>query len=733
MQTVELFIADELHLLGSQMGYIYEIIVSRMHYIRTQTELPLRVVGLSVPLANARDMGEWIDAKKHDIYNFEPSTRPVPLELHIQSYTIPHFPSLMLAMAKPTYLAITQMSADKPALVFVPSRKQTRATARDLLTACVADDDEDRFLHVDVEQMAPLLEKVQEEALREALSHGIGYYHEALSAIDKRIVRHLYDNGAIQVLVASRDVCWELESVAHLVVVMGTQHFEGREHRYVDYPLSEVLQMFGKALHPSADGWGRGILMLPTVKRDYYKKFLSEALPVESHLHSFFHDAFVTEISTKMIESGEDALNWTTFTYFYRRLLANPSYYSLPDRSDDALSKYLSDLVEDTLTELSEAKIIEFDDEDGSISPQNAAMIAAYYNISYITMQTFLLSFNARTKLKGILEIATSATEFESIQIRRHEDGLLRRIYDRVPVKMAQPVYDSPHFKAFVLLQAHFSRMQLPIDLAKDQEIVVSKVLSLLSAAVDILSSDGHLNATNAMEMSQMVVQAMWDRDSPLKQIPHFTLEVIKVANKFGYVSTRPSLAATTANLIAHDRIKDIFEFLEAMNPEENDQYGKLVKSLGLSQSQLAEAANFTNNKYPDISLEFQVEDEDGLRAGEASYLNVKIERELDEDEDEEFDPTVHAPFYPAKKLENWWLVVGEESTKTLLAIKRVTIGRNLNVRLEFTVPTPGDHSLKLFLMSDSYVGVDQELSFSATVGEGMDEDDEDEEGEDEE
>ncbi|KAK3934484.1 pre-mRNA splicing helicase [Diplogelasinospora grovesii] len=708
VQTVELFIADELHMLGGQMGYMYEIIVSRMHYIRTQLESPMRIVGLSVSLANARDVGEWIDAKKHDIYNFSPHVRPVPLELHIQSYTIPHFPSLMLAMAKPTYLAVTQMSADQPAIIFVPSRKQTRATARDLLTACIADDDEDRFLHVEVEQIQKLLERVQEEALAEALSHGVGYYHEALSQSDKRIVKHLYDNGAIQVLIASRDVCWELDCTAHLVIVMGTQYFEGREHRYVDYPLSEVLQMFGKAMQPSKDGRGKGVLMLPAVKREYYKKFLNEALPVESHLHNFLHDAFVTEISTKMIESGEDAINWATFTYFYRRLLANPSYYSLTDPTHEGFSQYLSDMVETTLKDLGDSKIIEFDEDDGSVAPQNAAMIAAYYNISYITMQTFLLSLSQKTKLKGILEIVTSATEFEAIQIRRHEEAILRRIYDNVPVKMAEPAYDSPHFKAFVLLQAHFSRMNLPIDLAKDQEVILTKILSLLSATVDILSSDGHLNAMNAMEMSQMVVQAMWDRDSPLKQIPHFTPEVVKVANKYG--------------------IKDIFDFMDKMNPDENPDYPQLVKELGLSQSQLVAAANFTNSKYPDISLEFELEDEESVRAGEPAYLKINIEREADEDE--EFDPTVHAPFYPARKTENWWLVVGEEATKTLLAIKRVTIGQKLNVRLEFTVPTPGNHDLKLFLMSDSYVGVDQEPSFSVQVAEGMevDEDEDDEE-----
>jgi len=83
VQNIKLFIADELHMLGGQFGFVYEIIVSRMHYIRSQTQLPLRIIGLSVSLANARDIGEWIDAKKHNIYNFSPHVRSVPLELHI--------------------------------------------------------------------------------------------------------------------------------------------------------------------------------------------------------------------------------------------------------------------------------------------------------------------------------------------------------------------------------------------------------------------------------------------------------------------------------------------------------------------------------------------------------------------------------------------------------------------------------------------------------------------------
>ena len=711
VQNVQLFIADELHMIGGHGGFIYEVVVSRMHYIALQTENSMRIVGLSVPLANARDVGEWIGATRHTIYNFSPNVRPIPLEVHIQSFTIPHFPSLMLAMAKPTYSNITQMSADKPAIVFVPSRKQVRATALDVLASCTAEDDEDRFLHSTVEDMKPLLERINEPSLIESISHGIGYFHEALSNSDKRIVSHLYTIGALQILIASRDVCWEIDCTAHLVIVMGTQFYEGREHRYIDYPISEILQMFGRATRQINEKSAKAVLMVPAVKRDYYKKFLNEALPIESHLQLYLHDAFASEISTKVIGSTQDAVDWSTYTYFYRRLLANPSFYGLTDTSHEGLSTHLSELVENTLKDLTDAKMIELDEEDDTLAPLNAAMIAAYYNISFITMQTFLLSLNGRTKLKGILEIVTSATEFEAIQIRRHEDHILRRVYDRVPVKMAQPAYDSPHFKAFVLLQAHFSRMQLPVDLAKDQEIIVSKVLNLLSGCVDVLSSDGHLNAMSAMELSQMVVQAMWDRDSPLKQVPHFDAPVVKAANSFG--------------------AQDIFEFMDLMDPSENKKYEKMLKGLGLDKSQLAQAAAFTNDKYPNVEINFEVEDLDSISTGSPAYLKINVTRELEEDE--EPDTEVHAPFYPQKKMENWWLVVGEETSKTLLAIKKVTIGRKLDLRLEFIPQKVGEQQLTLYLMCDSYVGVDQDPTFTITATEGMEEDEDDEEGEEEE
>ena len=67
-------------------------------------------------------------------------------------------------MVKPTYNAIVKHSPTKPVIVFVPSRKQTKLTAIDLLTYVTAEDGaESRFLHVEKEDLEAHLSKVADE------------------------------------------------------------------------------------------------------------------------------------------------------------------------------------------------------------------------------------------------------------------------------------------------------------------------------------------------------------------------------------------------------------------------------------------------------------------------------------------------------------------------------------------------------------------------------------------
>ena len=75
---------DELHLIGVESGPILEVICSRMRYMSSQIERKVRIVALSSSVANAKDLGQWLGATTHGLFNFHPNVRPVPLELHVQ-------------------------------------------------------------------------------------------------------------------------------------------------------------------------------------------------------------------------------------------------------------------------------------------------------------------------------------------------------------------------------------------------------------------------------------------------------------------------------------------------------------------------------------------------------------------------------------------------------------------------------------------------------------------------
>ncbi|KAF5746458.1 hypothetical protein HS088_TW06G00629 [Tripterygium wilfordii] len=410
VQQVTLFIIDELHLIGGQGGPVLEVIVSRMRYIASQVENKIRIVALSTSLANAKDLGEWIGATSHGLFNFQPGVLPVPLEIHIQGVDIANFEARMQAMRKPTYNAIVQHAKNrKPAIVFVTTRKHVRLTAVDLMTYSNVDGmDTPAFLLRSFKELEPFISRIHEEMLRETLRHGVGYLLEGLSSLDQEVVSQLFEAGWIQVCVMSSSMCWGVPLAAHLVVVMGTQYYGGRENSLTDYPVTDLLQMMGHASRPLLDDSGKCVILCHAPRKDYYKKFLYEAFPVESHLHHFLHDNFNAEVVAGVIENKQDAVDYLTWTFLYGRLTQNPNYYNLQGVSHRHLSDHLSELVENTLSDLGACKCVAIED-DMDLSPLDLGMMASYYYISYTTIERFS-SLTSKAKMKGLLEILASAS-----------------------------------------------------------------------------------------------------------------------------------------------------------------------------------------------------------------------------------------------------------------------------------------------------------------------------------
>lgn len=698
VQGVSLFIIDDLHLIGGPNGPSIEIVCSRMRQMSATLGTGLRIVALSSSLANGRDIGEWLGANSHSIFNFPPAARPVPIEIHIQGFEISSLESRQQSMARPAYQSILKYARDgDPVIVFAPTRRHARQAAVDLLTLAAADGTPQKFLQASEDDILPIINKIKEPALKHAISFGVAVLHDGQNPEEQSLACSLFDSGAVQILVAAAPTAWSTTCAARLVVIMGTQSYDVTGQGTSDIPMSDILQMVGKAGRPGADARGTCVLMCHAPKKEFYKRFLHEPLPIESHLDSSLHDAMIAEIVAGTVRSTQAAVDYLTWTLYYRRLTMNPNYYNMTGVSHRHVSEHLSELIENTIADLSQAKMIETEDEldaDGlpigvTLSPLNLGMIAAYYNVSYTTVELFSVSLGSKTKLKGLLETLCAASEFDDVPVRPSEDLIVQRILSHAPVAVARPRYTDPHTKVNALLQAHLSRSRLNADLSADARRAVGIVPRLLQALVDVVASSGWLNpALAAMELSQMITQAMWQRDPVLMQLPD-------IAKEF-------------AESLVKEGIETVFDLLE-LNEEEKR---KLLKIDGEDQKSQVNAINKWLLRYPDIDVSYDLEDPEDIITGEPVSLIVSMEREGEGD----IGP-VMAPRFPGRREEGWWLVIGDTSSNQLLAIKRVALQRTSKSRLEFLAPEqPGPASLTLFLMCDSYLGCDQEFEIDLKV-----------------
>ncbi len=340
--NVGLVIIDEIHLLGGDRGPVLEVIVSRMRFISSITQNRVRFLGLSTALSNAKDLGDWLGITNEGLFNFDPSMRPVPTTIYVSGFPGKHYCPRMATMNKPTYAAICTHSPSKPTLVFVSSRRQTRLTGLDLVSFAASDGQPRRFLRMEEEELQDVLYHVRDATLRHLLEFGIGMHHAGLAPSDRTLVEDLFVKQKILVLVCTSTLAWGVNFPAHLVVVKGTEYFDAKLNRYVDFSVTDVLQMIGRAGRPQFDKEAKACVLVHEPKKAFYHKFLHSPFPVESSLHEQLHNHLNAEIAAGAVTTLIEAVDWLSWTFFFRRLLINPSFYGLVDATPEGAQKFLS-------------------------------------------------------------------------------------------------------------------------------------------------------------------------------------------------------------------------------------------------------------------------------------------------------------------------------------------------------------------------------------------------------
>jgi len=703
-------------------------------------------------LANAHDIADWLGIGIVGLFNFKPSVRPVPMTCHIQGYPEKHFVPRMAQMNKPCYHAIKNHAVKddvvKPTLIFVSSRRQTRLTALDIIAFMTADPDENhkQFCKLEPHELEYAQRRVTDASLKQTLEFGIGIHHAGLPDRDRKVVEELFVEAKILVLISTSTLAWGVNFPAHLVIIKGTEFYDGQLKRYVDFPITDVLQMMGRAGRPQFDTEAKAVIMVHEPKKNFYRRFIYEPFPVESSLHEQLTDHLNAEIVARTIKTREEAIDYVTWTYFFRRLTANPAYYDQQaalleqinfEKQRDMLASYIERLMNKCLDELIRSGCIELregvilnegDIPCAAVDATKLGRVASLYYLSHRTVAQFQRTLSREGMgFVQIMRVLCECPEYDELPVRHNEDKENAQFAEHCPleVDLAIQAYDSPHTKAFLLLQAHMWGLSLPVnDYKTDLKSVLDRSIPLIQAMVDIAAEEAQLRTTlNLILLLQCLHQATHPWRSSLRCMPHFSDKTINTLKGMG-IDALPEL-------IERKDASRLLPKLSLPNAEAHKEVLQLVQDLPRLRVRIE-----LRVLDPEDNAEEEGRDEEGRETNQkkrrkgklvAEPYKVPPDRELElavvlhyENVPMKF---VHAPRFPKRKTFSWWCILGDTEVDELVSIKKSILPTKARQerRVNFQFCSPAEEigetfTLSVLVMSDSYFGLDQQIDLAITT-----------------
>ena len=476
--------------------------------------------------------------------------------------------------------------------------------------------------------------------------------------------------------------------------------------------------MIGRAGRPQYDDQGIAVVLVHDVKKGFYKKFLYEPFPVESSLLAVLADHLNAEIVAGTIATRQDAIEYMTWTYFFRRLVQNPSYYGMEGMEPEDVNSFLTATVGKCLDELEMSYCIESDEDGRGIYSTVLGRISSYYYLAHQTVQHFQDNLTPNMSNAEAIQMLVDSTEFESLPVRHNEDILNTELAKSCPNEVNQYTMDSPHTKANLLLQAHMSQLQLPCtDYLTDTKTVMDNALRVLQAMIDVCAESGWLAATlRVISLLQQIVQARWDTDNGFLVLPHIEPHMVYIFSQLK-VSCIPELL-----FILKGEYEKLARVLRAeLDEEEIEDVWAALRRMPILDVHLS-----VQGKEVSKSREPPRDSNKWIRVKTGSQVSIDLNlKRLNKPGRE--GTKVFAPKYPKPKDEGWLIVIGHKESKDMCALKRLSsIRASTRQSLTIVPEKPGRCIYTVYVMSDSYLGLDQQYDVHMeAVGEAVKEEDE--------
>jgi len=320
-------------------------------------------------------------------------------------------------------------------------------------------------------------------------------------------------------------------------------------------------------------------------------------------------------------------------------------------------------------------------------------------DIMYDTYSWFHNTLNEHTLVKWLPEVMAASAEFRNHNVPEtaQEKAAVSQVMSLVKTSMQKPKHSLPAVvKSNVLLHSHLLRKSDKIEseqLKEDLKRMLRLSTSLNDAMISVCKHQDHLQtAANCIEYGQYLTQAMWVKDSPLLQLPHFTAEEAKHAEK---------AKAKVGTILEYKAIPD--EEKKGMAYFADEQKQDVLSYLKM---------------IPDITVDTKVfvddDEDDNVYEGDLCTIRVTLTR--NNLEKGEKAGLIHAPYFPYPKQEAWWIILGTKEGKIIHIEKVVDPSRVVQHNIKFLAPRVGDYEFDLFVKSNAYVGLDESSKVKLTT-----------------
>ena len=301
-------------------------------------------------------------------------------------------------------------------------------------------------------------------------------------------------------------------------------------------------------------------------------------------------------------------------------------------------------------------------------------------DVLYDTYSWYHHALDEHTVVKQLPEVLAGSAEFR--QRNMPKDPNEKSTIAQVTAQVRSCV------KGNVLLHAYLLRKESLINSHSKEDLryMLEVSTALLDAMISVCKHQNALaTAAACIEFGQYVTQAIWVKESPLLQLPHFSTEELKHVLK----AKTPAKTIQQYREIPDDQKKGMANFTE-------DQKNDVAAFLKM---------------FPDITVTTRVyvddDEDDNVYEGDLCTAEVVITR--NNLEKGEKVGLVHAPHFPFPKQEAFWIILGQMKDGKIISFDKVTTPtRVVKHQIKFMAPPVGKYEFDLLVKSNAYVGMDE-------------------------